>query len=152
MNLRATANPAKPMDIKSAELPASGAVTGGGGAANKLPVTITRASITKPRDNFDFCIFSFLLLLFFANIFHTAFKQFAVVTEVFGVSFYHPQTTGQLIPNPVITKTEPHSNRLHIFKFQTLQSSSHAITENLFKSGQIVVVMTFTLAYYEIHQ
>jgi hypothetical protein len=56
MNFRATANPAKPMDINRAELPASGAVEGGGAPANELPVTITMASNTRPRDNFDFCI------------------------------------------------------------------------------------------------
>jgi hypothetical protein len=60
MNFRTTASPAKPMDINSAELPASGAVVGGGGgAANVDPVTITTASIARPRDNFDFCILLF---------------------------------------------------------------------------------------------
>jgi hypothetical protein len=59
MNFRTTASPAKPMDINSAELPASGAVTGGGGTAKVVPVTITTASITRPRDNFDFCILLF---------------------------------------------------------------------------------------------
>jgi hypothetical protein len=53
------------MDINRAELPASGAVEGGGGApANELPVTITMASNTRPMDNFDFCILFMFLLLF----------------------------------------------------------------------------------------
>jgi hypothetical protein len=56
MNFRTTANPANAMDINNAELPASGTVGGGRGVANDVPVTITTAMISRPTDNFDFCI------------------------------------------------------------------------------------------------
>jgi hypothetical protein len=78
MNLRTTANPAKPIDISNAELPASGAVTGGPTFANELSVTITKASIARPRHNFDFCILFFAVSLCFNPFFHYfSFRQTA---------------------------------------------------------------------------
>jgi hypothetical protein len=69
MNLRTTANPAKPIDISNAELPASGAGAGPT-FANELAVTITTANITRPRDNFDFCILFFAVSVCFNPFFH----------------------------------------------------------------------------------
>jgi hypothetical protein len=59
MNFRTTANPANAMDIKSAELPASGTALV---EANEFPATITMAIIRRPADNFDFCILNFPFL------------------------------------------------------------------------------------------
>jgi hypothetical protein len=54
MNFRTTDNPANAMVNNSAGLPASGAAIG---VEYEFPVTITMASIARPRDIFGFCIY-----------------------------------------------------------------------------------------------
>jgi hypothetical protein len=59
MNFRATASAAHPKDSSIPVLAASGTEGGNGGEANEGPVAMTMAKTSRPRDHFDFCIFSF---------------------------------------------------------------------------------------------